>query len=72
MIDEDRSYTNLATSFAISSIFLRHFGYKRVSELTKDSIAKNLTLADNIVAQGLLTRENIRDTMLKATIPPSE
>ena len=40
IVNEDRSYDNLVSSFAISTVFLRELGYVRVSKLVKDSVAK--------------------------------
>ena len=65
-IDESRSYTNLVSSFAISSVFLKQLGYARVSSLVKDSTIKGISLVENIVEHGLLTHEQVRSSLLAA------
>jgi len=67
IVNEDRSYDNLVSSFAISTVFLRELGYVRVSKLVKDSVAKGISLAENIVEEGLMTHDEVRKSLEVAT-----
>lgn len=67
IVNEDRSYDNLVSSFAISTVFLRELGYVRVSKLVKDSVAKGISLAENIVEEGLMTHDQVRRSLEMAT-----
>ncbi|WP_114287393.1 lyase family protein [Candidatus Halocynthiibacter alkanivorans] len=66
-VDENRSYANLASSFAISTVLLHKLGYVRVSELAKSSVVKGISLADNIVLEGLMTEDDVRQALADAT-----
>lgn len=65
-INRDRSYVNLVSSYAISTVFLRELGYKKVSELVKDSVAENVSLADVIVEEGLMSHDEVRECLTAA------
>lgn len=67
IVNEERSYANLASSFAISTVFLRELGYAQVSKLAKESVAKGITLAESIVEEGIMTQEEIRKSLATAT-----
>jgi len=67
IVNEDRSYENLVTSYAISTVFLRELGYVRVSKLVKDSVAKGISLAEIIVEEGLMTHDEVRRSLEVAT-----
>ncbi|MBL4907523.1 MAG: hypothetical protein JKX94_08735 [Sneathiella sp.] len=66
-VNEERSYANLVSSFAISTVFLRQLGYKRVSELVTNSTTKGISLAENIVEEGLMTPEEVKRSLVAAT-----
>jgi aspartate ammonia-lyase len=66
-VDADRSYANLASSFAISTVLLHKLGYVRVSELAKSSVEKGISLAENIVLEGLMTEGEVRQALADAT-----
>ncbi len=67
-IDEERSYQNLASSFAISTVFLQQLGYKRVSTLAKEALASNVSLADLAIGKGLITQSGVRKSQIAATM----
>ncbi len=59
-VDAARSYANLANSAAMSSVFLPHLGYARLAGMVKRAADAGTPLADVAVAEGLMTREDIR------------
>jgi len=65
-VNEKRSYANLVSSYAISTVFLQRLGYVRVSELVENSTAKGISLAENIVEEGLMTPEDVRKSLAAA------
>ncbi len=65
-INQGRSYANLVSSYAISTVFLRQLGYKKVSKLVRDSVSKHVPLADIIVEEGLMTHEEVRERLTAA------
>ncbi len=66
-VDEKRSYANLESSFAISTVFLQKLGYVQVSKLVKDSVSKGVSLAECIVDEGLMTQNEVRKSLEAAT-----
>lgn len=66
-VDEERSYKNLESSFAISTVFLQQLGYVQVSKLVKDSLSKGISLAECIVDEGLMTQGEVRKSLEAAT-----
>ena len=66
-VDEERSYANLESSFAISTVFLQKLGYVQVSKLVKDSVSKGVSLAECIVDEGLMTQNEVRKSLEAAT-----
>ncbi len=67
VVAQDRSYANLVSSTAISTVFLRQLGYVRVTELVKASIANGVPLADQAIEEGLMTRDEIRTALVTAS-----
>ncbi|MCP5085928.1 MAG: aspartate ammonia-lyase [Rhodobacteraceae bacterium] len=67
-VAQDRSYANLVSSTAISTVFLRQLGYARVSELVKASVLNGIPLADQAVEEGLMTRDDIQNALAMATL----
>ena len=65
-VNKKRSYANLVSSYAISTVFLHQLGYVRVSELVKNSTAKGISLAESIVEEGLMTPEDVRKSLAAA------
>lgn len=69
-VDQQRSYANLASSHAISSVFLRQLGYKKVTELVKLSVSGGLSLMDTIVQEDLMSAADVKQALIDATKLP--
>lgn len=70
-VNEKRSYDNLVSSYAISSVFLRKLGYKKLSKLTKSATSGGRTLAETIVQEQLMSAADIRQALTDATVAPA-
>lgn len=69
IVDADRSYQNLAASFAVSTVFLRQLGYARLSKLVKQAQKAQIPLATLAVQEGLMSEADLRAIMSAATLP---
>ncbi|MCV2867482.1 lyase family protein [Defluviimonas sp. WL0002] len=65
-VDTERSYQNLAASFAVSTVFLRRLGYARVAKLAKQAQAIGARLTDLAVTEGLLSESELREVLRTA------
>ncbi len=66
-VDEARSYENLARSFAVSTVFLRALGYKKVAGLAKRAQLEGRSLSEIAAEEGLLDADQLRDVLRGAT-----
>jgi len=66
-VDSERSYENLANSFAMSTVFLRKFGYSKVSILVKEAEEQKIPLAEHVISLGLLSRSDVRKLLQRAS-----
>ena len=62
-----QSLENLMQSSALASVFLPVLGYTRVTEIVKESLAANQPFVDVAIAHGLLTREDVMETLVRST-----
>lgn len=66
-VDEDRSYENLARSFAVSTVFLRELGYGKVAGLAKRAQTEARPLSEIAAEEGLLDAAQLRTVLQDAT-----
>ena len=69
-VNVERSYENLATSTAISSLFLPVIGYKKVCELVRIADLEKRPFVDVVIQEGLINKGNL-DELLRIAARPS-